>query len=297
MEWTREWTEAEFQENVELFGNRWGLTGDEIDALTMQDFHESLRQENLTMLRESIRANSDCSCGDPYCRTFHENIALEPYFERLQQRQGATMTDSTVAAAAATTANTAPPRPPAPPQPPRQELHISHQLDWTRNEWCRNGGQQQMKEWVLGQLRGEYPAWSCPFPVAIYINGEPTIVQGGYWEGRGRRDRQVFVGLYTPDVGTRYRQFEIATTLAIAGLFGLQTDEEIVTETERAIARMLSGIVTTITTGLINTRGSVSQIAMNGSQLAARIDGIWRASNGSVVDVTTEGWVTFDYRQ
>lgn len=290
------WTQEHIDENVRLYGNRWGLSEEAIDRLTLEDFHEELREWRLGALQDNVRDNADCSCGASFCTLFRTNVALDPYFERLEreQQEGEDMTDTTATATStATVGTTTPPRPPA---PAPEELHISATLDWARSEWCRNGGRAQMKEWVLGQLRGEYPEWSSPFPVAIYVNGEPTIVQGGYWEGRARRERQVFVGMTSPS-STTNRQFEIAATLAIAGVFGLQGDEEIVAETERAIARMLSGIVTTLTTGLINTRGSVSALAMNGSQIVARIDGMWRASNGSVVDVTGGEWVTFDYRQ
>lgn len=290
------WTQEQIDENVRLYGNRWGLSEEAIEGLTLEDFHEGFREWPLGILQDTLRDNDPCSCSDRYCTLFRTGEVLNPYFERLEreQHEGEDMTDTAATATAtATVGTTTPPRPPA---PAPVELHISATLDWTRSEWCQNGGLARMKEWVLGQLRGEYPEWSSPFPVAIYINGEPTIVQGGYWEGRRRRDGQVFVGLFQPSSGST-RQFEIATTLAISGVFGLQGDEEIVAETERAIARMLSGIVTTLTTGLINTRGSVSAIAMNGSQLAARVDGVWRASNGSVVDVTGGEWVTFDYRQ
>lgn len=293
------WTQEHIDENVRLYGNRWGLSEEEIEGLTLEDFHEELREWRLGILQDTLRDNDPCNCSDRSCTLFRTGEVLNPYFERLEreQHEGEDMTDTmTTATAAATTTTVASTAPPRPPTPAPEELHISATLDWTRSEWCQNGGRAQMKEWVLGQLRGEYPEWSSPFPVAIYVNGEPTIVQGGYWEGRARRERQVFVGITSPS-STTNRQFEIAATLAIAGVFGLQGDEEIVAETERAIARMLSGIVTTLTTGLINTRGSVSALAMNGSQIVARIDGVWRASNGSVVDVTGDGWVTFDYRQ
>ena len=269
------WTDELKQRNFELYGNQWGLTQEEIEGLTLSDFHESLHIFTLDyLLRRLSMPSYDFATDDIAIEAFRTNIALEPYFNRIAPlvAQDPTAIDR------------------VPAQPP---MHVSPTFDWTTNQWCVDGGRNRIRTWVLEQLKGRYPSWNCPFPVCLYVDGTPVLVLNGVWQAQKTSDNLLYVGLKS--TGYRNRAFEISVTMGIATIFGLQNDEEILRALEFAIASMFSGVVESLVTPMINTHGNVTAIAMNESQMAVELNGVWRAPNGAIQDVA--GWVTFPYYQ
>ena len=167
---------------------------------------------------------------------------------------------------------------------------VSASVGYMEDEYWREH-RQRVKDWICAQLDGEFPMWTFRAFI-LYVDGRPVLCQEGYWE---IREDRIYIGENAAR-NNPSKQTMISVLIAMADLFGMIGDEQVAEKIEGAIARLLSGISDQLMKGIVRTTGTVTRMAINGTQMACEVDGKWRSPNGAEVDVTGTGWVAFAYR-
>jgi len=253
--------------------NRWNLTPEQIQSVQEQDLVQELHG-NLNVVRRHLFTFDPrdlCQRACPVCYTIRSGEIFanpERFYPPLTNNEE---------------------------QEIGMPLSVSATFDWRDNPQWNPEALTKIRAWILSQLKEEYLDWDFSDTIVLYVNGRPVLVRGGYWENQAEACNVIYVGIKQRNVDTR--QFEISTTMAIADMFGFSRDPEVLEEFEKALARMLSGIVLGAMSKLFTTDRPVSKIAINGAQMAVLIEGTWRSPNGSEIEVAGSSWTVFDYRQ